>query len=93
MLPFEDNPPFFTLKSWVALWKQAIATGDKKTDLAVLVTGRSLPVDPILLPALENRFDLLPIRRFLQSVTVFTAPTLLRRQPNGTVEAERFPSQ
>lgn len=90
-LPFSDQEPVFSFRSWCNLFKQALMDPtSKNTRISLIFTSRYQSPNPKILPLLDRRFELEPLRRFLFKISVLPDLQLDKRNPEtGAIEQVR----
>lgn len=87
LLPFRDEPPYFSMKSWARLFKQALNQHEfvdgKPTAVILLYPSRLSTVDPTYLPLLDARMDLDCLRRWRTHTVVLPGLKLDYRDNDG----------
>ena len=86
-LPFVDKAPVFSFRSWCLLAKTALTHRSAvPTKISILFPARHNSPTPSLIPLLDRRYDLDPMRRFLFSTVVLPDIPWDIRDASGAVD-------
>ena len=83
-LPYTDNPPLLSLKSWAKLLLTVLKSNGHNTTITLILPGKRLASDPREMVLMYPLFDWAPLRKFLVRRGAWLNPSMVLLQTDGT---------
>ena len=82
-MPFRDEPPLLSLKSWARLSSNALKSSSRRMSITLILPGRKIASDPREMVLMYPLFDWAPLRKFLTTRGAWLNPTVRLLQSGG----------